>query len=67
MLFLPWDAVLRLPIWIFHESVVEEIIIGGYNEEGVEEPLKITFVYKNCVYIVAPTHVETIALLQKRV
>lgn len=28
------------------ESVVEKIIIGGYNKEGVEEPLKITFVYK---------------------
>lgn len=32
------------------ESVVEKIIIGGYNKEGVEEPLKITFVYKTGIH-----------------
>ena len=32
------------------ESVVERIIIGGYNDEGVEEPLKITFVYKTGIH-----------------
>ena len=28
------------------ESVFEKTVIRGYNDEGVEEPLKITFVYK---------------------
>lgn len=32
------------------ESVVEKIIIGGYNEKGVEEPLKIAFVYKTGIH-----------------
>lgn len=32
------------------ESVVEKIVIGGYNDEGVEEPLKITFVYKTGIH-----------------
>lgn len=31
---------------VVFESVVEKIIIEGYNDEGAEEPLKITFVYK---------------------
>ena len=35
---------------VVFESVVEKIIIGGYNEEGVEEPLKITFVYKTGIH-----------------
>ena len=30
--------------------MVEKIIIGGYNDEGVEEPLKITFVYKTGIH-----------------
>lgn len=88
---------------VVFESVVERIIIGGYNDEGVEDPLKITFVYKtgihsilmqkilsqsvktlrlyirtqncvpmqvsritNCVYIVAPTHIETVVLIQRK-
>lgn len=87
---------------VVFESVVEKIIIGGYNNEGVEEPLKITFVYKtgihsnfngkdfkpkrkniaavhndaefpirvtrikNCIYIVVPTHVKTIAILSHK-
>ena len=33
------------------ESVVERIIIGGYNDEGVEDPLKITFVYLSLIHI----------------
>ena len=28
----------------------ERIIIGGYNDEGVEDPLKITFVYKTGIH-----------------
>ena len=35
---------------VVFESVVEKIIIGGYNKEGVEEPLKITFVYKTGIH-----------------
>lgn len=35
---------------VVFESVVEKIIIGGYNDEGVEEPLNITFVYKNGIH-----------------
>ena len=35
---------------VVFESVVEKIIIGGYNDEGVEEPLKITFVYKTGIH-----------------
>ena len=35
---------------VVFESVIEKIIIGGYNEEGVEEPLKITFVYKTGIH-----------------
>lgn len=35
---------------VVFESVVERIIIGGYNDEGVEEPLKITFVYKTGIH-----------------
>lgn len=32
------------------KTIVEKIIIGGYNKEGVEEPLKITFVYKTGIH-----------------
>ena len=32
------------------ESVVERIIIGGYNDEGLADPLKITFVYKTGIH-----------------
>ena len=35
---------------VVFESVVEKIVIGGYNDEGVEEPLKITFVYKTGIH-----------------
>lgn len=35
---------------VVFESVVERIIIGGYNDEGVEDPLKITFVYKTGIH-----------------
>lgn len=35
---------------VVFESAVEKIIIGGYNDEGVEEPLKITFVYKTGIH-----------------
>lgn len=35
---------------VVFESVVERIMIGGYNDEGVEEPLKITFVYKTGIH-----------------
>ena len=35
---------------VVFESVVEKIIIGGYNDEGVEEPLKIIFVYKTGIH-----------------
>ena len=35
---------------VVFESVVEKIIIGGYNDEGVEEPLKITFEYKTGIH-----------------
>lgn len=31
---------------VVFKSVIEKIIVGGHNEEGVEEPLKITFMYK---------------------
>lgn len=34
---------------VVFESVVEKII-GGYNDEGVKEPLKITFVYKTGIH-----------------
>ena len=40
------------------ESVFEKIVIRGYNDEGVEEPLKITFV---CIKLVsAPILMERI-------
>jgi len=29
---------------VVFESVIEKIIIGGYNSDGLEYPLKITFV-----------------------
>ena len=82
---------------VVFESVDEKIVIGGYNDQGVEEPLKITLCIKlvstpilmervlsqsvktlrlyimtqncvfirvtrlkNCVYIVAPVHVESV-------
>ena len=32
------------------ESVFEKTVIRGYNDEGVEEPLKITFVYKTGIH-----------------
>lgn len=35
---------------VVFESVVERIIIGGYNDEGVADPLKITFVYKTGIH-----------------
>lgn len=35
---------------VVFESVVERIIIGGYNDEGVEDPLNITFVYKTGIH-----------------
>jgi len=35
---------------VVFESVVEKIIIGGYNDDGVEDPLKITFVYKTGIH-----------------
>ena len=35
---------------VVFESVVERIIIGGYNDEGVEDPLKIIFVYKTGIH-----------------
>jgi hypothetical protein len=35
---------------VVFESVVEKIVIGGYNDEEVEEPLKITFVYKTGIH-----------------
>ena len=35
---------------VVFESVVEKIVIGGYNDEGVEEPLNITFVYKTGIH-----------------
>jgi hypothetical protein len=35
---------------VIFESIVEKIIIGGYNEEGIKDPLKITFVYKTGIY-----------------
>ena len=35
---------------VVFESVVEKIVIGGYNNEGVEEPLKITFEYKTGIH-----------------
>ena len=35
---------------VVFESVVEKIVIGGYNDEGVEEPLKITFEYKTGIH-----------------
>ncbi len=28
------------------ESVIEKVIIGGYNEDGEKDPYKITFIYK---------------------
>ena len=31
-------------------DIYESKIIGGYNKEGVEEPLKITFVYKTGIH-----------------
>lgn len=31
---------------VIFESVIEKIIIGGYNSDGLEDPLKITLVYK---------------------
>jgi len=35
---------------VVFESVIEKIIIGGYNDDGVEDPLKITFVYKTGIH-----------------
>ena len=28
------------------ESIIEKVIVGGYDEEGNKDPYKITFIYK---------------------
>lgn len=58
--------------------VVEKVYIGGYDENGVEDPYRITFVYKtgfkdskkvstkkNSVPIDVTTHVETVCILSR--
>mgnify|MGYP000647597784 CR=1 FL=1 len=32
------------------ESIIEKVIVGGYDENGEKDPYKITFIYKNRIY-----------------